>query len=45
MGGRFPEAVEFFKQMQNEVPEDMTMREERAEWGLRGWLQPQRSPG
>ncbi|KAI9461363.1 hypothetical protein HD554DRAFT_2041443 [Boletus coccyginus] len=42
---RLTEAVEFFRQMQNEVPEDAGVRDERAEWKLGGWLRSRRSPG
>jgi len=31
-------AVEFFLQMQNELPEDVCARDERAEWELGGWF-------
>ena len=39
--GRLAEAVGCFQQMQNALPEDAGVRDERAEWELGGWLQPQ----
>jgi len=39
--GRLAEAVECFQQMRSELPEDVSVCDERAEWELGGWLQPQ----
>jgi len=38
---RLTEALECFRQMQNELAEDAVVRDERAEWELGEWLQPQ----
>jgi len=39
--GRLTEALECFRQMQNELPEDASVHDEQAEWELGGWFQPQ----
>ena len=39
--GRLTEAIEYFRQMENELPGDAGVRDERAKWELGGWPQPQ----
>jgi len=36
--GRLTEALECFRRMQNELPEDLGVPNERAEWELGGYL-------
>jgi len=43
--GRLTEAVECFCQLQNALPEETAMHNERVGWERGGWLQPRRSPG
>jgi len=39
--GRLTEALRCFRQMQNELAEDAVVCDERVEWELGEWLQPQ----